>query len=171
MFLFLNAALYQAGWAACILGAAHGVPWVAPVATAAIVGWHLVRARRVAAELVLVCTAASTGLMFETALLQTGWVHYPGGSGPGLLAPLWMAALWGLFATTFNVSLRALRERVVIAAMLGAVGAPVAYYAGARLGALDLVSPVPALAAIAIGWAIATPGLLRLARRLDGYAA
>ena len=170
MFLFLNAALYQAGWAACILGAAHGVPGVGLAASAAIVAWHLARARRATEELLLVCAAASAGLFFETALLQTGWVRYPGASGLGYLAPLWMAALWGLFATTLNVSLRALRERSLIAAMLGAVGAPVAYYAGARLGALDLVSPVPALAAIALGWAVATPGLLGLARRLDGYA-
>jgi hypothetical protein len=59
----------------------------------------------------------------------------------------------------------------VIAALLGAAGAPLAYYAGARLGALDLVSPAPALVAIALGWAVATPALMLAARRLDGYAA
>jgi hypothetical protein len=167
---FLNAALYQAGWAACTLGAARGATWVGPVAVGGIVAWHLTRAHRPREELLLVATAAAAGLVLETALLQTGWIRYPGAAAPGSLAPPWIVALWGLFATTFNVSLAPLRERLFIAAVLGTVGAPLAYYAGARLGAMDLVSPAPALAAIAIVWAIATPALLHVARRLDGYA-
>ena len=170
MLLFLNAALYQAGWVACTLGAAHGLPWVGPICAAAIVAWHLARARRPSDELRLVVLAGCAGLVFETALLQTGWIAYADGAAAGSIAPPWMVALWALFATTFNLSLRALRERFAIAAVLGAVGAPAAYYAGARLGALDLLAPAPALAAIAIGWAIATPALLGLARRFDGYA-
>jgi hypothetical protein len=171
MLILLNAALYQAGWLACALGAALGAPWAGPVAALAIVAWHLYRARRPLDELWLVLAAACGGLLFESALLQSGWIAYPGGAGPGSLAPLWMVTLWGLFATTLNVSLRVLRERPVIAAILGAAFAPLAYYAGERLGALDLVSPVAALAAIAIGWAIAMPVLFAAARRLDGYAA
>ena len=170
MFLILNAALYQAGWAACVLGAAYGAPWAGLVAAAAILAWHLARAAGPVQEMLLVLAAAAAGLVFETALLQTGWIRYPEAATAGSLAPAWMVALWGLFATTFNVSLRALRSRLVIAALLGAAGAPLAYYAGARLGALDLVAPQAALVAIALGWAIATPALLRLARRLDGYA-
>lgn len=170
MFLFLNAALYQAGWVACTLGAANGLPWAGPAAAVAIIAWHLARAHRAAAELQLIAVAAVSGLVFETALLQAGWVAYPASSGAGVLAPAWMVALWALFATTFNVSLRILRERPVLAAILGAAGAPLAYYAGERLGAIDLVSPAPALAAIALGWAIATPSLMRAARRFDGFA-
>ena len=168
MFLLLNAALYQAGWLVCTLGAAHGLAWAGPVAAAAIVAWHLGRARRAVDELILVALAAASGLVVETALLQSGWIAYADATS---LAPLWIVALWALFATTFNVSLRALRGHPAIAAALGAVGAPAAYYAGARLGALELVAPAPALAAIAIAWAVATPALLRAARRFDGYAA
>ena len=170
MFLILNAALYQAGWLACTLGTAHGLPWAGPVAAVAIIAWHLARARQAALELRLVLAAACGGLLFETALLQSGWIAYPGGS-MGDLAPLWMVALWALFATSLNVSLRALRDRPLLAAVIGAVGAPAAYYAGERLGAIDLVATTPAHVAIAAGWAIATPALFRVARRFDGYAA
>ena len=45
-----------------------------------------------------------------------------------------MVALWAAFATTLNVSLRALRQRYLLSAVLAAVGAPLAYYAGARAG-------------------------------------
>ena len=86
------------------------------------------------------------------------------------LAPYWMVALWAIFATTLNVSLRWLRGRAVLAAALAAVGGPAAYYAGAQLGALKLVAPGAALAAIGAGWAVIAPALLAAARRVDGYA-
>ena len=171
MNVLMNAALYQAGWLACTLGAAHGVAWAGPFAATAIIGWHLSRARFPSEEVMLVAAAAATGLVFETALLATGWVAYPGTASLPGLAPPWMVALWALFATTFNVSLRMLRARPAVASLLGAVGAPAAYYAGAGMGALTLVAPGPALAAVALGWAIATPMLLRVARRFDGFAA
>ena len=85
-------------------------------------------------------------------------------------APYWMVALWALFATTLNVSLRWLRARPWLGALLGALGGPAAYYAGARLGALELATAGAGLGAIAIGWAVLTPLLLGTARRLDGYA-
>jgi non-ribosomal peptide synthetase component F len=81
-----------------------------------------------------------------------------------------MVALWAMFATTLNVSLRALRARPWLAAALGAAGGPLAYYAGARLGALQLADFHAGLAAIAVGWAWLTPLLLASARRNDGFA-
>ena len=48
------------------------------------------------------------------------------------------------------------------------VAAPLAYIGAARLGALTLVRPQPALWALAAGWALLLPLLLRLARRLHG---
>jgi len=80
-----------------------------------------------------------------------------------------MVALWASFATTLNVSLRALHGRL-IASLLGAVGAPLAYYSGQKLGAVQMVNAGAALAVVAAGWALLTPLLLLAARRLDGYA-
>jgi hypothetical protein len=79
-------------------------------------------------------------------------------------------ALWANFATTLNVSLRPLRDRLGVAALLGAIGAPVAYFSGSRLGALELTEMAPALVAIGAGWLFLTPLLFMAARRLDGYA-
>ena len=78
----------------------------------------------------------------------------------------WLVILWALFATTLNSSLRVLQSRPWIAAALGAAGGPLAYYAGASLGALQFLEPAAMLAALALGWALATPLLLSLARRL-----
>lgn len=165
-----NVLLYQAGWAACILGAARDMPWVAALAAAFVVGWHLAMAAWPLRELGLVALAAAAGAAFETLLVQSGWVRYAAATPLAWAAPLWMLALWAIFATTLNVSLRALRGRPALAALLGAVGAPLAYAAGARLGALELVATGAALAAIAAGWALLTPLLVGAARRLDGFA-
>jgi hypothetical protein len=170
MTLAVNILLFQAGWFACVLGAAHGMPWAGPLAAAAIVAWHLARAAQPRQELALVAVAAVLGALFETLLVQASWVRFETGVLIAGTAPYWMVALWAIFATTLNVSLRSLRPHRWLAAALGAIGGPVAYYAGARLGALEFGTPAPALAAIGIGWAILTPALLGAARRLDGYA-
>jgi hypothetical protein len=171
MAFVLNVVLFQIGWFACVLGAAHGLAGAGALAALLIVAWHVARADAPRRELALVAVAAVLGALFETLLVQSGWIRF----GAGVLiegaATYWMVALWALFATTLNVSLRSLRKRVWLAALLGAIGGPMAYYAGARLGALELVAAGAGLAAIGAGWAVLTPLLLRAALRLDGYGA
>jgi len=165
----LNGMLFQAGWFACVLGAAKGLPWAGAVAAAAVVAWHLARAVEPKRELALVAAAALIGAVFETVLIQAGLVRFDAGVLMDGVAPYWMVALWAIFATTLNVSLRSLRERPFVAAVLGAAGGPAAYYAGAQLGALRLMAISEALAVIGVGWALLTPALLAAARHLDGY--
>ena len=170
MTLVANVALFQAGWFACVLGASYGRPWIGAIAAALIVSWNALRAAHPSRELALVGVAAALGALFETVLLQSGFVHFAVGTVVDGAAPYWMVALWAIFATTLNVSLRWLRAYPVLGALLGGIGGPLAYYAGARLGALEFAAAGAALAAIAIGWAVLTPVLLATARRLDGYA-
>jgi Protein of unknown function (DUF2878) len=170
MSLVINVLLFQASWFACVLGAASGLPWIGVFAASIVVTWHLARATRPRQELALVIVAIVFGALFETLLVQLGWIRFEAGTLLEGTAPYWMVALWAAFATTLNVSLRWLRPHWRSAALLGAIGGPGAYYAGAQLGALEFAAAVPALAAISIGWAILTPLLLGTAQRLDGYA-
>jgi hypothetical protein len=170
MTVVINVVLYQLGWFACVLGAAHGLPWIGPLAATAIIGWHLAHAARAQRELALVACAVLLGALFDTLLVQTGWIRFSAGALIAGTAPCWMMALWAIFATTLNVSLRSLRAHPGLALILGALGGPLAYFAGARLGAITLVAAGPALGAIALGWAVLTPVLLLAARRFDGYA-
>ena len=82
------------------------------------------------------------------------------------LAPYWMVAMWGLLAIALNVSLRWLRGRWWLAAVLGAVGGPVSFASGVRLGAAHFVDAAAALAAIAVAWALALPLLMWLSDAL-----
>ena len=168
--VFVNAALFQVAWFAGVLGAAQGKPWIGPVAALGVVAWHLARAQRAAPEALLLAAAVVVGAAFESLLVAAGWLRFDAGTVVAGTAPIWMIALWPVFATTLNVSLRLLHRRIAVAGLLGAIAAPLAYYAGARLGAVEFVNSGAALLAIGAGWLVITPFLVSLAARLDGYA-
>jgi hypothetical protein len=170
MTMVINAVLFQLGWFACVLGAAHGLAAAGTIVVAAIVGWHLARASQPRREALLLIIACAVGAAFETVLVQSRWVRFDAGVLVDGLAPYFMVALWVLFATTLNGSLRWLRVHPGLGALLGAVGGPAAYYSGARLGAMELTAVGPALVAVAVGWSLLTPLLLYAARRFDGFA-
>lgn len=167
--LLANFLAFQIGWFACVLGGANGLPWVGTGIALAIVGWHLTRAIRPMQELLLVLSAAAIGMVFDSLLVALGLLAYPSGTLIAGTAPHWIVALWMLFATTLNVSLGWLKHRLPIAVLFGAIGGPLAYWGGARLGAMTFLSPTPGLIALAIGWALFTPVLVILARRFDGF--
>jgi hypothetical protein len=169
--LVINVAAYYCAWFACVLGAAAQRPLIGMVVVAAALLWHLRSAAAPRRELRLIAIAALLGAAFETLLVASGWVRMSPALLIGSFTPLWMVALWVAFATMLNVALRALRPRYLLSAVLAAIGAPLAYYAGARLGALQWVQEVPALLLIAVGWAVLTPLLMKSAQRFDGFAA
>jgi hypothetical protein len=150
---------FQAGWFACVLGAANGYAAEGAVVALALIAWHVASVPQPPREAAIAAAAAAIGLVFENALVGVGWVSVQDGV-------YWLVILWALFATTLNGALRALQGRPWLAALVGALGGPLAYYAGARMGALQLLQPAAMLAALAAGWALATPLLLSLARRL-----
>ncbi len=168
MKLLINFVAFQLGWFACVLGAANGLPWLGPVVVAA--AWPCTWPRRAAPlpELYLVLAAMVLGLVADSVLLATGWLSYSVGLWLPGLAPYWIVAMWALFATTLNVSMGWMRGRPVLTVLMGAVGGPLSYLAGEKLGAIELTQPVQALAALALAWAIAMPLLMWLAVRFDG---
>jgi hypothetical protein len=164
-----NLFLYQAAWFACILGAAAGYPLLGTAASIGAVAWRMAWAQQRWAELQLILLAGLVGGAWENLLTGLDWVRYQGAEPAGL-APLWIIALWLAFATTFNVSLRWLRPRPVLSALLGLIGGPLAWWGGARLGALELVDRDFALVMIGLGWAALMPLLLAAAAWLEASA-
>ena len=165
----VNIAGYQCAWFACVLSASAQRPEIGVAVASAVVAWHLHSAREPGRELRLIGVAVLIGAAFESLLVTGDWISMEPALLFGQVTPLWMVAVWAAFATTLNVSLRALRPHWFLAAILAAIGAPLAYYAGAQLGALQWVHQMPALFVIAIGWAVITPLLLRSAQRFDGF--
>ncbi len=57
----------------------------------------------------------------------------------------------------------------LVVAIIGALFAPLAYYAGNRLGAVSYDDITISLAIIAMAWAVLLPALVVMSLKLDGY--
>jgi hypothetical protein len=163
----LNFALYQVGWFACVLGAARGHPWTGAAIALLLIAAHVALARRPWEELALVLCAAGIGAVADSVQAQMGMIRFRSGSLAPWICPPWIVALWMQFATLLRFSLSWVKGRYLAASLLGLVGGPLAFSAGARLGAADL-HPDRALSLVSIGivWAAAFPLLVLLAERL-----
>ncbi len=168
--LALNFLLFQLGWFACVLGGAHQLPWFGVGVAGAIVLLHLRLAAEPRRELALIAAAGALGAVWDSALVATGLLAYPSGLLHPSLAPVWIIAMWMLFATTPNLSLRWLKGRPWLAAACGAVAGPLAYLGGEALGGVRFNAPAAGLAALALGWSLLLPLLMGAAVRLNGFA-
>ena len=102
------------------------------------------------------------GTLLDTLLRALGVFHF---SEPGPLIPFWLMLLWALLATTLRHCLAWSARPWWRAAVLGAVGGPLSYYAGSQLAGVEFGFDVaPTLIGLALLWAVVFVGLHRLAR-------
>jgi len=170
----LNFVGFEVGWFACALGAAKGLPFSGPLVVGVFFCLQLLLVPAPGKHARFVLVATLVGWLIDSALYRAGVFSFPEGGFGHWLCPIWMAALWANFAGTLHFCLDWLRGRYWLASVLGAVGGPLAYYGGHRLGAMQLGGSLAvSLAVIAIEWAIATPALVYLseAANLDGRGA
>jgi hypothetical protein len=167
----MNVIAFQAAWLGGVVGAAAGQTWIGPLAALAAAAAHLTPAAAPGRELGALAAIALLGTAWDVLPAALGLIDYRGGVGVLAGLPLWMSGLWLAFATTLNVSLRWLRGRMAIAALLGAIGGPLSFAAAARLGALSFDEAAAALAVQGAGWAVLLPVASAIAARLDGTTA
>jgi hypothetical protein len=165
--IIVNAAVFQIGWLCCVLAGANHLPWLGTLTALLIVAWHASRVAHPRSELLLILSAGAIGAIWDSLLVYAGWLQYPSGTLIEGTAPHWIVAMWLLFATTLNVSLRWLKYRPLLAAALGAVAGPAAYFAGYKLGGVQIPELTTAMTALALGWAVFMPLLMHLSNRLD----
>jgi hypothetical protein len=159
----INLIGFNAGWFACVLAAAGGVPWAGLLGVAVLVGLHLWMMPHPRGEIALMLVAGVFGTFVDSLQMQAGVFSFPGQQG-WWLCPMWLSALWVNFATTFHVSGRWLTGRYMLGAALGAVSGPFSYLAGAKMGAMRLhQDPMVALTGVAVAWAVAMPVLIKAA--------
>ncbi len=159
-----NFIAFQIGWLGCVFSAAQGLPLLALIIASGVVALHVSTSPTASHELKVIGAAVLIGASIDSLLLIPGWLRYSTGQPFASLAPYWIVALWAMFATTLNASLIWLQRSRLLAAICGASSAPLAYWAGARIGAIELVEPLPALLAIATAWAFVLPILTHIAR-------
>jgi len=168
MKVWINAIGYQLVWFAAVWGAASGHWWTAPLALVPFAAWYLSRPDgRIDAWLMPV--AVLLGVALDSALAANDLVTYASAVPSPHAAPVWIVAIWAAFALTLRHSFRFLHGRRVLAAVLGAIGAPLAYLGAAR-GWHAVAFPRgtgAALIALGIGWLVAMPTLITLAQRFE----
>ncbi|MGH8549096.1 MAG: DUF2878 domain-containing protein [Methylococcales bacterium] len=161
---------FQLGWLACVLGGAHGWPWLGMLLSLPVLAWHFWHAQPAWQEVRLLLLVALSGGVLDQAMLSLTLVSYPAENWPDQILPAWMWMLWMLFASTLNVGLRWLRGHAIAAVLFGLAGGPLAYFGASRLGAIDLVGGLGTLSIISLAWGVLTPALIWLSIRLDGYS-
>jgi hypothetical protein len=164
--LLTNFILFQIAWLACVAGAAKGLPWLGVAVTLVVLGWHLFKTKQATTELMLIVAALLIGASFDQTMLSMEWVVYQQHGWSASLVPVWILALWGGFASTLNVSLAWMQQRYITSVLFGAAGGPLAYLGAEKIGAVSLYGNTSYIA-LAVGWAVITPLLLHLAKRLN----
>jgi hypothetical protein len=164
-----NFIAYEGVWFAIVLSA--GGHWALPGVLAAVVFvcMQLAVSEQRAADVGLIVAALGVGVLLDGVLAVTGVVQYSS-SVPALPtggAPVWILALWAAFALTLNHSLRWLRGRPLLGALLGTVGGPLAYVSSSQLsGAVTFAPPEwRAVVSLAVGWGLGIALLAYLAGR------
>lgn len=165
-----NFILFQIGWFSCVLaGASSSYTWAGVAMVALIVMMHLIQAANRKNEIFLLLVVTLIGTLWDSMLLLNNLFIFPNGVMVNGLAPHWLIAMWCLFATTLNVSMKWMKGKYFLASIFGAVGGSLAYYAGHRLGAVEFPSTQITILIVAIGWSVIMPLLMAISDRFDGY--
>lgn len=166
----LNLIGFNAGWFACVLGAAYGFPWTGVVIVGGLLIAHLFIFPHVRNALGLVLLSGVLGYAADSILVLVGTLRFDASVqilGP---SPLWMVFMWVNFALALPLSMAFLKGRYGLAALFGAIGGPLAYAAGNKLGAVEIPASLLPWILISIEWASAMPLMSWLASRLDPMA-
>ncbi len=166
--VLINAIVFKIAWLCCVVAAANHLPWLGTSIALLVAGWHISGTESPRDELLLVLSAGIIGATWDSLLVYAGWLQYPAGTLIEGAAPHWIIAMWLLFATTLNVSLRWLKQRLYLAAAIGAIAGPAAFYAGHKLGGVQIPDFMTAMLALGLGWSVLMPALILLSNRLDG---
>ena len=155
----VNMVVFQAAWFACIL-------WgnaVAPVCLVIGLGIHYWLVSRTPAEWLMILVGATLGLSMDMSWQRLGLVTFNDTVAGGFIP--WLGVIWLLFMSTLKHSLGWLSRSLPMAAVAGALAAPLSYWAGIRMGAAVAHIPLwQLLAVFATGWACLLPFLFFLLR-------
>lgn len=160
---FANWFWFYVGFVAALSGSNMKYPSTGPVV---IVGWltgHLVNAKHPLGEIKLLLASMGMGYVLDGIITKLGVLKFHEVATWWWPIPLWMVMMWPNFAGTLNSSMKWLRGRYQVGAVMGAIAGPFSYYSGWKFGSVELGWGFwPAMIVIGIEWALAMPALLWL---------
>ena len=155
----VNLLIYNLIWLICVLGG-NSLAWLGLILVA---GHFLVSPSR-RRDALLATVMLVIGVIVDGTLVGIGFFSFIPDQFP---IPLWLATIWLALATLPNHSLSWMKARPLLSALFGALGGPLAYWGGVRLGAATLNWPLlESLLLLAVVWGLLWP-LIMLLSTLD----
>jgi hypothetical protein len=161
----INFIQFQAVWFLCILGAAHGFEWQAILISTILLVWAWLVSEDRRHDQWLIIIAVATGMLVDTSLVWLGVMSFKSEIRTGF-SPIWMPFIWAALAMTIQSSMSWLAGRLKLAAVLGAISGPFAYWAGVRMEAGTFNDFSTAISALSLIWLVVTPFLFYCSQRL-----
>ena len=176
MHVIANVGLFKIGWLSCVYGAASGLAFEGCILALFIVAFSIKQASNKHAELLTLVLITLVGVIWESLVASQNLMVYATQSNTQLeswaldglvLAPYWLIVMWALFATTINQSMAWLKDKLIIAAVMGAIFGPMAFVAGEKLGAVEFANEPAAMVLLAVGWGILMPLVCFIAKKIE----
>ena len=164
----VNAIGYQLVWLTSVARAGHGDPYSGPLAAIAFAVFVLAFGGQRRSDLQLVPLVLAIGFLADGAWIALHLLDYGAPWPSASFTPAWMLGIWLAFGMTLNHSFAFLKGRHALAALLGAVGGPLAYWSAARgFGAVHFIAPPPVVfTCLCLAWIALAPLLMLLADRM-----
>jgi hypothetical protein len=159
----LNIAAFQVAWWACVLSARASQAWIGIVVAVVVVTVHLVGSPHRGFEMWFIPLTGLLGYVADSLVTLLGGLAFDTSGQAVFPPPLWIAALWLAFATLLNTSFLWLRDRLLVAALVGATSGPPAYAAGAGFGIVSMPNTLLSIILLAVAWGLTLPTLVWIA--------
>lgn len=120
-------------------------------------------------ELRFIIMVTVLGTVLDVIHRTSGVLDFPGYEGAysqGMI-PLWLVMLWAVFATAVNHCLYWMRHNRAILFGLPPFAGALAYYSAERFGAIEIGYGLLGVLAIAIGWGLVYPLMVRISIWLE----
>ena len=137
--LAVNIVLYQTLWTLTVMSATGARWWLGPTLIVASMLCQAGQSPAPGKEALVIILGAAVGCALDGLSMQLGFLRFHGG-GTGRFA-LVFYGLWVNFGTTLRPGFSWMWKRPVLAAVLGAIGGPLAYSIGRSVGAIDFPQP------------------------------
>jgi hypothetical protein len=146
----INVGIYQLIWFLCVLLGDRGGLIALPC-----LFLHLYLSPSRLADLQMMGLLLLAGTFIDGSLLIGGFFSFLAPAHP---IPFWLAVVWLALGTLPHHSLAWMQKRPIFAAVFGAFGGPLAYWAGVRLGAASFnLSLLSSLLILALIWGFLWP--------------
>lgn len=163
---FANWFWFYFGFVVALSGSNMKYPNTGPVVIVAWLTGHLVNAKYPWGEIKLLLASTGMGYVLDGIITRMGVLKFHEPATWWWPIPLWMVMMWPNFAGTLNSSMKWLRGRYQLGAVMGAIAGPFSYYGGVQWKSVDLGwSFWPSMIVIGIEWALAMPALLWLSAK------